>query len=110
MKLRNLGVLTCAAMMILISACAQAGSFAGKWVGMKYGDVLTIATTSGHSYTGTTQQGFPLYLSEVDGKLVGTVLHVATAKVTIRYDGDANHLWVVLPGPDGAQEYSRARP
>ncbi len=107
MKMRNTGLLVCAVMLTLVSACAQAGSFAGRWVGMKYGDVLTIKQTTVDRYLGKTQQGVPLYLTEVGGTLLGDVLHVATAKVTIRFDRDANHLLVTIPTMS-TQEYRRA--
>lgn len=105
MNMRTFRVIACATALALVSACAQAGSFTGKWIGMKKGDVLTITRTGG-SYLGKTQQGFPLYLREVGGKLVGDVLHNAKWKVTIQFDSDDGHLLATLPGL--TQEYQRA--
>lgn len=73
---------------------------------MKKGDVLTIIRTGAVSYLGKTQQGFPLYLTEDGGKLVGNVLHNVKWKVTIQFDGDGSHLLAMLPGL--TQEYQRA--
>ena len=106
-KLRTLGLVSCALALILVTACAQASnSYAGKWVGMKQGDLFTIKATGAGKYLGTTSQGFPIYLTERDGRLSGTVLHVATARVTIRFDHDFSHILVVLPGTT-RQEYRR---
>jgi hypothetical protein len=102
MKMRSIGLVVCAVM----SACAQAGSFVGRWVGMTKGDVLTITRTGVDSYLGETQQSFPLYLTKDGSKLVGNVLHNARWKVTIQFDGDGDHLLAKMPG--FTQEYRRA--
>lgn len=106
--LRTLCLISCALALTLATACAQASnSYAGKWVGMKQGDLFTIKATGAGKYLGTTSQGFPIFLTEHDGKLAGTVLHVASAQVTIRFDHDLNHILVALPG-GMPQEYKRA--
>ena len=107
-KLRTLGLVCFALALILVTARAQASSgYAGRWVGMKQGDLFTIKATGPRKYLGTTSQGFPIYLTERNGKLAGTVLHVATARVTIRFDRDFNHIVVALPG-GMPPEYKRA--
>ncbi len=106
-QIRTLGLISCALALTLLAACAQASnSYVGKWVGMKQGDLFTIKATGGGKYLGTTSQGFPIFLTEHDGKLAGTVLHVASAQVTIRFDHDFNHILVALPGAT-RQEYKR---
>ena len=106
-KIRTLGLVSFALALTLLAACAQArDGYAGKWVGMTQGDKFTIKRTGDGKYLATTSQGFPIYLTERDGKLAGTVLHVATARVTIRFDRDFNHIVVALP--DGTrEEYKR---
>lgn len=73
---------------------------------MTQGDKFTIKRTGDGKYLATTSQGFPIYLSDRSGRLTGTVLHVTTARVTIRFDHGFNHILVTLP--DGTrQEYKR---
>lgn len=107
-KIRTLGLVSFALALTLLAACAQASDgYAGKWVGMTQGDLFTIKATGPGKYLGTTNQGFPIFLTEHDGKLAGTVLHVPTTRVTIRFDHDFNHLLVALP-TGMPQEYKRA--
>lgn len=106
-RFRTLTLLACALALTLLTGCAHAaGSYVGRWVGMAQGDLFTIKSTGNETYLGTTSQGFPIYLAARDGKLTGTVLHVASAKVTIRFDHGYSHILVALP--DGTrQEYKR---
>lgn len=107
-RFRSLTLLARALALTLFAGCAHAaGSYAGQWIGMKQGDLFTIVKNTSGGYLATTSQGFPIYLTEQqDGDLVGTVLHVASAKVTIRFDHGYSHILVALP--DGTrQEYKR---
>ena len=107
-RLRSLSLFGCTLVLTLVTACAQArNSYIGRWVGMTQGDLFKIKGTGTDQYLATTSQGFPIYLTEHDGRLAGTVLHVATARVTIRFDHGFNHILVVLP--DGTRQvYKRA--
>ena len=107
-RLRSLSLFGCTLVLTLVTACVQArNSYIGRWVGMTQGDLFTIKSTGADKYLGTTSQGFPIYLTELDDKLTGTVLHVASARVTIRFDHDFSHILVVLP--DGTRQvYKRA--
>ena len=97
-RFRTLSLTGYALALILVTACAQAGnSYAGRWVGVKQGDLFMIKATGGGKYLGTTSQGFPIFLTKRNGELVGTVLHVASARVTIRFEHDFNHILVALP-------------
>lgn len=97
-RLRTLSLFGCTLALILITGCAQASNgYVGKWVGMNQGDLFTIKATGAGKYLGMTNQGFPIYLTARHGKLSGTVLHVASARVTIRFDHDLNHILVALP-------------
>ena len=106
-KIRTLGLISCALALTLLAACAQASDdYVGRWVGMTQGDVFTIKRTGADEYLARTSQGFQIYLTERAGKLAGTVLHVATARGTIRFDHDYSHIVVVLP-TGMPQEYKR---
>lgn len=111
MKIRAFGILGCVMAMALSLGCASAHAgtgYVGMWKGMKNDKTITIASTNGKDYVATMHEGFKVYMTKRDGVLYGTVEHNPQWRVTIRFDGDANHIFYKFPtNPLETQEYER---